>query len=473
MIPAATGTPAWTTWLWIALVGVASLALSRAFACATPFAALATLAAFTLAHRQAAALVLFVWLANQAIGFGLLHYPRDATTLAWGFAIGFASLAGLGAASAVAHGARRSPWAAPLGLLAAFAAYELVLLGTSRLLSSGTGAFTAAIVLRLFAINAARARPAGGGGPRRGRRARARGAAESGGRRLSPAARCRGPPPPPPSSRPPSPATASRSARCSRPGCRAPAWCSKSPPARASTRSTLPPPVRGCFGSRPTATTPVWRVSRRGGTPPDRRTCWPRCGSTPPSPLAGPVERADAVVAINMVHIAPWAAAQGLVRGRRPPARRGRRAVPLRSLSRSRGRDRAEQSGLRCQPARSRPGVGASPPRRRDGARRATRPRPDRAHRDAGQQPRPSLPAERRGLRLAPLEPHARLPHVASDGPAFSATSHESGMADGGGTAINGRPVGPRGIAPVAAAPGWQVQAVRSENGAGSPSGGV
>lgn len=32
-------------------------------------------------------------------------------------------------------------------------------------------------------------------------------------------------------------------------------------------------------------------------------------------PLRWPVERADAVVAINMIHIAPWAAAQGLVRG--------------------------------------------------------------------------------------------------------------------------------------------------------------
>ena len=30
---------------------------------------------------------------------------------------------------------------------------------------------------------------------------------------------------------------------------------------------------------------------------------------------AWPVERADAVVAINMVHISPWAATQGLVRG--------------------------------------------------------------------------------------------------------------------------------------------------------------
>ena len=61
-------------WLWIALIGGGSIALSRAFACATPFAALATLAALTMGGRDAVLLVGFVWAANQAVGFGLLHY---------------------------------------------------------------------------------------------------------------------------------------------------------------------------------------------------------------------------------------------------------------------------------------------------------------------------------------------------------------------------------------------------------------
>ena len=47
-------------WLWIGLVGVASILLSRAFACAMPFAALATFAAFGYARaRQLFALA--VW----------------------------------------------------------------------------------------------------------------------------------------------------------------------------------------------------------------------------------------------------------------------------------------------------------------------------------------------------------------------------------------------------------------------------
>jgi hypothetical protein len=38
--------------------------------------------------------VLFVWLANQAIGFGLLHYPWTASSFGWGVTIGVAALAG-------------------------------------------------------------------------------------------------------------------------------------------------------------------------------------------------------------------------------------------------------------------------------------------------------------------------------------------------------------------------------------------
>ncbi len=45
--------------------------------------------------------------------------------------------------------------ALPLGLVAAYGAYELILLATSWVLASGPGAFDPAVVGRLFAINAA------------------------------------------------------------------------------------------------------------------------------------------------------------------------------------------------------------------------------------------------------------------------------------------------------------------------------
>ena len=143
-------------WLWIGVVALASLGLSRAFACAMPFAALATLAALTLRPRDAYGLVILAWFANQAVGFGLLQYPWTAPTLAWGIAIGLAALGGLGTASTVA--ARRSLSsliAVPLTLVVAYATYELVLFGATALLPSGPGAFAVPVVLRIFVINAA------------------------------------------------------------------------------------------------------------------------------------------------------------------------------------------------------------------------------------------------------------------------------------------------------------------------------
>jgi hypothetical protein len=47
-----------------------------AFACITPFAAFAAIAAATLSLRRALLWTVGVWLANQAIGFGLLDDLR-------------------------------------------------------------------------------------------------------------------------------------------------------------------------------------------------------------------------------------------------------------------------------------------------------------------------------------------------------------------------------------------------------------
>ncbi len=152
--PSRTSGPA--GWLWIGLIAAASILLSRAFACVTPFAALATLAAFTLDGRKSLVLVIFVWIANQTVGFGLLHYPCTASTIAWGVAIGIAALTGLAVARDVAHRVKLAPWGAILpGLVAAFGAYELVLAATTWLLPSGPGAFAPLVVLQVLAVNAA------------------------------------------------------------------------------------------------------------------------------------------------------------------------------------------------------------------------------------------------------------------------------------------------------------------------------
>ena len=75
-----------------ALLTISCALASFAFACATPFAAFAVVAAAMLPLVSALAVVTGAWLVNQVIGFGVLHYPVDANTILWGFAIGLAAL---------------------------------------------------------------------------------------------------------------------------------------------------------------------------------------------------------------------------------------------------------------------------------------------------------------------------------------------------------------------------------------------
>src|SRR5689334_12108048 len=81
------------------LLTMASALASLVFACATPFAAFAVIAAAMLPLRSALLVVAGSWLVNQGIGFGVLHYPIDVTTMLWGLVIGTAALAGTLAAS--------------------------------------------------------------------------------------------------------------------------------------------------------------------------------------------------------------------------------------------------------------------------------------------------------------------------------------------------------------------------------------
>jgi hypothetical protein len=57
----------------------------------TIFEAFAAVSAATLPRRPALIAMAAVWAINQAIGFELLGYPRDQTTVMWGIAIGAAA----------------------------------------------------------------------------------------------------------------------------------------------------------------------------------------------------------------------------------------------------------------------------------------------------------------------------------------------------------------------------------------------
>lgn len=133
-----------------ALLTVSCALASFALACATPFAAFAVVAAAMLPLRPALLVVTGAWLVNQTIGFGVLHYPIDAGTIAWGFVIGAAALLATAASSVVLRmlPQGRTPLMLALTLVAAYAAYELALLAATPTVG-GEGAFTVAIVARI------------------------------------------------------------------------------------------------------------------------------------------------------------------------------------------------------------------------------------------------------------------------------------------------------------------------------------
>jgi hypothetical protein len=138
-----------------ALLTSACALASFVFACATPFATFAVVAAAMLPLRSALLPVAGAWLVNQAIGFGVLHYPVDANTIAWGFVIGAAALVATVMASLMLRALPRSGTlvALALALLGAYIGYEIVLSSVTPFLD-GEGAFTAAIIGRLGAVSA-------------------------------------------------------------------------------------------------------------------------------------------------------------------------------------------------------------------------------------------------------------------------------------------------------------------------------
>jgi hypothetical protein len=138
--------------IWIALIVVAGIGSSFFFACATPFAAVATLASLKIDRREAVATVGLVWLANQAIGYGILGYPWTLDSAAWGVAIGLSALLALLAATALTP-VRAARIGISLPFIGAFATYEMGLYLAGFVLPGGEGGFTAAVVGQIFAIN--------------------------------------------------------------------------------------------------------------------------------------------------------------------------------------------------------------------------------------------------------------------------------------------------------------------------------
>lgn len=85
---------AWLRALWLGFLIAAGAGLSAVFTGITPFAAFAVIAVLGGSWRGALALTVLLWLANQALGYGVLHYPWTANGFGWGLAIGAAAVIG-------------------------------------------------------------------------------------------------------------------------------------------------------------------------------------------------------------------------------------------------------------------------------------------------------------------------------------------------------------------------------------------
>jgi hypothetical protein len=146
----------WRRPLWFVLLIAASVAFTLGFACAVPFAAFAAVAATTLNRRDGLWLAVGLWLTNQIVGFGLMGYPTDTMTLAWGAALGIVAVLTTTAAYMVnGRLVSASPMARIVaGFAAAFVVYEgaLFLLSLSPL--GGIEDFTLSIVAYILALNA-------------------------------------------------------------------------------------------------------------------------------------------------------------------------------------------------------------------------------------------------------------------------------------------------------------------------------
>ena len=130
--------------IWTAILGTTAIFGTWFFACVFPFAAMATIAAITLDFRRGLALVAATWFANQLVGFGLMHYPREFDTFALGVSLGLGALAAFVAARAI-YARMGSVAGAAVALGGAFVAYQIVIY-VGALGFGGAGNFTPSIL---------------------------------------------------------------------------------------------------------------------------------------------------------------------------------------------------------------------------------------------------------------------------------------------------------------------------------------
>lgn len=139
---------------WISVLTVASIASSIAFACATPFAALAAFAAVYMDRRDAFIVTAITWVTNQAVGYGFLHYPHTWDSFAWGIAIGAGAMIAMALAAKIGSALRPFGWVRTLAsFAAALAGYGIALYAATAVLPSDSSVFSLAVALYILKVN--------------------------------------------------------------------------------------------------------------------------------------------------------------------------------------------------------------------------------------------------------------------------------------------------------------------------------
>ena len=144
-------------WAWLGLLIVGSVVLSLPFACAAPFAALVALGGLNMERRDAFLLAAAVFVTNQAVGFGILNYGFETSTILWGVAMGIGCLLTAWAALEAAHLAESKPWLVRTVFTFAVAsvAWEAsMVVGRLFLSESGHDLIDADVALTVLKINA-------------------------------------------------------------------------------------------------------------------------------------------------------------------------------------------------------------------------------------------------------------------------------------------------------------------------------
>jgi hypothetical protein len=148
---------AWPRLVWMAVLICSSLIFSVILSCATPFEAIGAAAAVTLGRRDALLSGGLTWFINQCVGYGMLGYPWTFNSVAWGIALGAATLLATLAAGGIYQMKTAIPKVFRFGIAfaTAFMVFEAAIFVVALLFLGGLQDFTVGIVSHFFLINAA------------------------------------------------------------------------------------------------------------------------------------------------------------------------------------------------------------------------------------------------------------------------------------------------------------------------------